>query len=314
MKPGMPPVSLRNFTSRCTVWPAGPPELGIPSNWIVDELRQGERVNVFENAQEYIEAVRESYRRDIWQDQECYVELWGEKGTVLGTLRPIAREWGLMLRVCRGFGSAAMEDQVGRLFEGIDKPITVFYVGDFDASGVLIERDMHGRVQVASGVDFDMIRLAIQVEDIARFDLPPQAIKNTDSRAASFREQFGENAATVELEALPIQELKRRVEQAVSNLIDVDRWNRQVEIEKCGADLHPEFRGHDKQLAADRRNRMTAIPATTPASRRYRRQRARPLGPVAQRWLRRCHVREPVRPDRKTCASSTGNPSLPMGA
>ena len=182
--------------------------MGIPSNWIVDELRQGERVNVFENTAEYIEVIGESYRRDCWQSQNCYVELWGEKATVLGSLRPIANKWGLMLRVCRGFGSAAMEDQIGRLFEGIGKPITVFYVGDHDASGVLIEQDMHRRVQAASGVDFDMVRLAIHGQDIARFRLPPQRIKDTDSRAAAFRKRFGENAATVELEALSIQELK----------------------------------------------------------------------------------------------------------
>jgi hypothetical protein len=42
---------------------------------------------------------------------------------------------------------------------------------------------------------------------------------------------LGENAATVELEALPIQGLKRRIEQTVSRLIDFDRWNRQVEIQ-----------------------------------------------------------------------------------
>lgn len=211
--------------------PAGPPDLGIPSNWIVDELRQGERGNFFENAEEFIEAFRETYRRDFWQDQDRYVELWGEKGTVLGTLRPIASQWGLMLRVCRGFGSAAMEDQIGRLFEGIDKPITVLYVGDFDASGVLIERDMQRRVQAASGADFEMVRLAIHGEDIARFDLPPQQIKDADSRAASFRKRYGESAATVELEALPIQELKRRIEQAVGGLIDFDRWNRQAQIQ-----------------------------------------------------------------------------------
>ena len=204
---------------------------GIPSNWIVDELRQGERVNVFENAQEYIEAVRESYRRDFWQNQSHYVELWGEKGTVLGALRPIAREWGLMLRVCRGFGSAAMEDQIGRLFENIYKPITVFYVGDHDASGVLIEQDMHRRVQTASGVDFEMIRLAVQKDDIERFHLPPQRIKDSDSRARSFRKQFGADAATVELEALPVAELKRRIEEAVRSLIDFDEWNRQADIQ-----------------------------------------------------------------------------------
>lgn len=211
--------------------PEGPPELGIPSNWITDELRQGERVNLFENAEKYIEAVRHSYRRDNWQDQPFYVELWGEKATVLGSLRPVANEWGLTLRVCRGFGSAGMEDQVGRLFEEIEKPITVLYLGDHDASGVCIERDMHRRVEAASGADFEMVRLAIHAEDITRFDLPPQQIKDTDSRATSFRKQYGENAPTVELEALSIKELKRRVVQAVGDLIDFTKWDRQLMIQ-----------------------------------------------------------------------------------
>ena len=221
----------RRSWRQCELLGADQSELGIPSDWIIDELRQGERVNVFENAQEYIEAVRNSYRRDNWQDQPFYVEIWGEKATVLGSLRPVANEWGLTLRVCRGFGSAAMEDQVGRLFETIDKPIIVLYVGDHDASGVLIECDMHRRVQIASGVNFEMVRLAVKSLDITTFNLPPQRIKDTDSRAAAFRKQFGQNAATVELEALPVQELRRRIVGVVRSLIDFSKWDRQVMIQ-----------------------------------------------------------------------------------
>ena len=225
-----------------------PPTLGIPSNWIIDELRQGERVNLWGDAQEYVESVRDSYRRDNWQDQPHYVELWGEKATVLGALRPIASEWGLTLRVCRGFGSAGMEDQVGRLFEGIDKPITVFYVGDHDASGVLIERDMCRRVQVAAGVDFTMVRLAIHAGDIIGFNLPPQEVKERDVRASAFRREFGNNANTVELEALPVVELKRRIVEAVTDLIDFDRWNRQVEVQQIELNCIAEFADRMKNL------------------------------------------------------------------
>jgi hypothetical protein len=222
-------TNARRLWRQCELRNSGQPKLGIPSNWIIDELRQGERVDVFENALEYIEAVRDSYRRDTWQDQPFYVELWGEKATVLGSLRPIASEWGMTLRVCRGFGSAGMEDQVGRLFEGIDKQIIVLYVGDFDPSGVLIEQDMHRRVRAASGVDFQMVRLAIQPEDISEFNIPPQKIKASDPRARTFLKQYGN--ATVELEGLPVKELKRRIVQRVSSLIDFDRWNRQVMVQ-----------------------------------------------------------------------------------
>jgi hypothetical protein len=218
-----------------------PPADSVPADWIVDELRRPEKVSVWTNAAEYIDCVRVSYRRDSWQDQPYYVELWGEKATVLGSMRPIMRKYGITLRVCRGFGSAGMEDQVGRLFEGIGKPIIVFYIGDHDASGDLIGEDMHGRVEEASGVSFEMKRLAVHADDIKVFGLPPQRIKEKDVRAKRFREKFGKNAKTVELEALPVAELKRRVEEAIEALIDFTPWNRQVMVENvemtCIADL-----------------------------------------------------------------------------
>jgi len=68
-----------------------PPEESVPADGIVDELRRPEKVSVWTNAPEYIACVRESYRRDNWQDQPYYVELWGEKATVLGSMRPIMR-------------------------------------------------------------------------------------------------------------------------------------------------------------------------------------------------------------------------------
>jgi hypothetical protein len=207
------------------------PEDSVRADWLVDELRRPEKVSVWTDAAEYIDCVKESYRRDNWQDQLYHCELWGEKATVLGSMRPIMRKYGITLRVCRGFGSAGMEDQVGRLFEGIDKPIVVFYIGDHDASGDLIGEDMHRRVEIASGVPFKMKRLAIHARDIKAFQLPPQQVKDKDVRAKRFRQKFGRNAKTVELEALPVAELKRRVEEAIEELIDWERWDRQIMVQ-----------------------------------------------------------------------------------
>jgi hypothetical protein len=66
-----------------------PPLYAIPPAWMVDETRQPETVNVWENAAGYIETVKRCYRRDNWQDQEKYCEVWSEKGTILGAIRPI---------------------------------------------------------------------------------------------------------------------------------------------------------------------------------------------------------------------------------
>jgi hypothetical protein len=213
----------------------------IPHAWIIDELREAETVSVWENVGGYVETVKRSYRRDYWHDQPEYCELWSEKATVLGSMRPITQEFGVVLRACRGFGSTGMEGEVGNLFEGLQKPITVFYVGDHDPSGIDIQRDIHRRAQEASGKQFEMVRLAIHASDIEAFNLPPQSIKTTDSRAAGFKRRFGARAATVELDALPVAELRTRVREAIEGLIDFAPWNRQVEVEavelKCIADF-----------------------------------------------------------------------------
>jgi hypothetical protein len=230
----------------------------VRADWIVDELRRPEKVSVWTDAAEYIDAVRESYRRDNWQDQPYHVELWGEKATVLGSMRPIIRKYGITLRVCRGFGSAGMEDQVGRLFEDIDKRIIVFYIGDHDASGDLIGEDMHRRVEIASGVSFQMKRLAIHAEDIKAFGLPPQKIKDQDVRAKSFRKKFGRNAKTVELEALPVAELKRRVEKAIEGLIDFELWNHQVMVQNVELTSIADFAERMKAITSGRGRRPEA--------------------------------------------------------
>ncbi len=208
------------------------PWCSIPPAWMVDETRQPETVSVWQDAAEYVETIKGSYRRDNWQDQPHHCEVWSEKATILGAIRPVAERLGVTLRVCHGFASAGMEQDIGSFFEGINKPITIFYLGDHDPSGHVIEQDLHQRVERASGRDFDMERLAIHAADIGTFGLPPQKIKASDSRAAGFRRRFGSTAATVELDALPAAELRDRVQNAVRRLIDFEAWDRQVQLQQ----------------------------------------------------------------------------------
>jgi hypothetical protein len=163
-------------------------------------------------------------------------------------LRPITQEFGIMLRACRGFSSTGMESQVGNLFEGTAKPITIYYAGDHDPSGHDIERDIHRRAQAASGKEFEMIRLAIHPEDIKKFNLPPQKIKKSDSRAAGFERRFGSKASTVELDALPVEELRRRVRKGIDALIDSELWNRQVAVQRVELRCIAEFVDRVKNL------------------------------------------------------------------
>jgi hypothetical protein len=59
----------------------------IPHDWIIDELREAEIVNVWTDAAGYMDTVKRCYRRDNWQDQPNHTELWSEKATVLGSVQ-----------------------------------------------------------------------------------------------------------------------------------------------------------------------------------------------------------------------------------
>ena len=89
-----------------------------------------------------------------------------------------------------------------------------------------------GGCDEASGRDFELRRLAIYEQDIARFHLPPQKIKPTDPRSAGFQRRYGKHAPTIELDALPVDELRARVRSAIQGLIDVDLWKRQLAIQE----------------------------------------------------------------------------------
>jgi hypothetical protein len=213
----------------------------IPPEWIVDETRLAARVSVWADGQSFMDSVQSSYRRDYWQTQPRYCEVWSEKATVLGSLRPLAAELGVVLRVCKGYASTGMESQIGEDFELIDKPIFVFYVGDHDPSGHDIPRDIHRRAQQASGKNFPIERLAIHPEDIRLFHLPPQTIKEKDPRAKGFKGEFGTKAHTVELDALPVDELRQRVRESVEGLIEWDSWNRQIAVEQVEVSCIADF-------------------------------------------------------------------------
>jgi hypothetical protein len=227
-----------------------PPANSIPPSWMVDETRNPETQNVFKDIDKYIDAVGSSYRRDNWQSQPEYCEVWSEKATILASLRPVARELGVTLRVCHGYGSCGMEMQIADHFVDLGKPIHIFYLGDHDPSGHDIERDIHAKVQRDCGFRFTMRRLAIHAADIEAFDLPPQIVKVKDSRSPSFLRKHGNSASTVELDALPADELRQRVRNAVEALIDWELWDRAIGVQKVELASIAEGTAYMRQLLA----------------------------------------------------------------
>lgn len=202
----------------------------IPWEWIVDETREMERAPTWANPEAYVRAVRRSYRRDFWAEQPHRVEVWSEKGTVRGVLKPVLDEYGVGFLPLHGFNSATMVNDAAQTGDG--RPLIVLYVGDYDPSGMFMsERDLPKRLSEYGGDHVVIRRVALLPDDLD--DLPhfPAASKRKDPRYKWFRKHYGSRCW--ELDAMHPNALRDRVVESVEELIEWGAWERCEEAQEA---------------------------------------------------------------------------------
>ncbi|MBM4036445.1 MAG: hypothetical protein FJ291_32315 [Planctomycetes bacterium] len=200
----------------------------IPWDWIEDRLRRPRRVSMWNDLAAFAEAVRASYRRNVWATQPVYIETWVEKDALSGIFEDVLEPYGLTLNVGRGYdGWDSIRNAAGR-FQGWDE-VTVLYFGDFDPSGDDMVRSLGERLGFFECWP-EIVKCALNVEDVERYNLPPALTKPTDTRRAAFVDRYGDMA--VELDALPVDVLRERVKAEVESRMDLEALDRTREVEK----------------------------------------------------------------------------------
>jgi hypothetical protein len=201
----------------------------IPWAWIEDRLRKPRHVAMWEDLPAFVEVVRRSYRRNVWQDQPEYLEAWLEKDALSGIFQDVLSPYGVTLNVGRGFDSAtSVKDAADRFGDGAG--ITVLYFGDFDPSGEDMVRSLRERLQELDA-EPEIVKCALTFEDIARYELPPDFTKATDTRRAAFVARYGDVA--VELDALPANVLRQRIKDEVERRMDLEALEQTREAERA---------------------------------------------------------------------------------
>jgi hypothetical protein len=200
-------------------------ELGdIPWAWVVDESRQLERRPSWSDPEDFIESVIPQYRLDYWEQQPYAVEVWSEKSTVSGTLRPVLRRYGVGYRSMHGYTSATKVHDIAELTLSLDKPLRVLYVGDFDPSGMsMSEVDIAARLEAYGAEDFTITRIALTSADTVQLTSFSASDKAKDPRYAWFVRNYG--VRCWELDAMNPNALRTKVTSAITDLIDVPAWN-----------------------------------------------------------------------------------------
>jgi hypothetical protein len=197
----------------------------IPYHWIADMSRRGHFVPTFSGAGDFVRRMRGLYRSDLWEDAGVRVEVWCESRSIASVLQADCNELAVSLYPCGGFSSisfafeAAQElnREVTTYTDDTRDPVVVYYVGDYDPAGVLIdvalEREL--RAHLNPEIELTFVRLGITPAQIAECDLPEKPRKATDRRALHIER-------TVEAEAMPAHVLRRILRTAVESHLPPD--------------------------------------------------------------------------------------------
>jgi hypothetical protein len=177
--------------------------------------------------------IRDLYRRDRTEGQPWTIVLGVEKGGMSAQLD----EWftdplGIPHVALGGYASQTLCDEVRRHIRAHDRPAVRIYAGDFDPTGVDIDRDFEARV----GVFDKVVRVALNVDQIGDLPENPAPDKlNDDPRAARFVRRFGE-LVQYEVDALPPDTLRNLYRTALGDYWDDDAYQAVLKREQAERD------------------------------------------------------------------------------
>jgi hypothetical protein len=116
----------------------------IEFDWIADNTRWMRKPRTYSSLESMLQRTAEAYRRSIWDNQECYVEIWLEKDALAGVLYEETGAWDVPLMVTRGYPSLSFLHSAAEMIAAQEKPTYLYYFGDYDPSG----STSHARLKV----------------------------------------------------------------------------------------------------------------------------------------------------------------------
>jgi hypothetical protein len=185
----------------------------IPFEWIIDPSRLPRRPAMWDDVRDFA-AVADQYRASVWETQPEYFEVWLEKDALSRIFEDVLEPYGVTLNVGRGYDSTS---SIGEGAKRLDA-VTVLYFGDFDPRGLHMIRSFTERLDYLD-CGPDIVKCAITLEDIGRYNLPPQMAKEGDKLFKRHVAEYGN--VSVELDALPIDVLRDRLRTEVEARMDL---------------------------------------------------------------------------------------------
>lgn len=189
---------------------------------IVDRGRPLRGVNFETSPANAMKYLAKKYKLNKNQTQNEHIEVWFEKDALLGVVGQVCQELNVDYMSCRGFPSISVLWRAVHRFPQGKTPI-ILALADHDPSGFGITESIAKKLELYGAYDAEVIRVALNMEQIENYNPPPNPTKLSDSRAAGYVEKYG--ASSWELDALPPEVLSEIITDNVMAYRNQDKWD-----------------------------------------------------------------------------------------
>ena len=209
---------------------------------IVDKTRNLNSNSHWSSPGSILRSAANSFRTDKWKNQEHRVEVWIEKEALIGVIGKTCRDLDVPYFACKGYISlsemwAASQRIIGYQLEG--KTAVIIHLGDHDPSGIDMTRDIKDRQNLFVCHEYHdsptVIRIALNKNQIDRYNPPPNPTKMTDTRAKGYSVEHGNESW--ELDALEPRVIKELINSSVLEFRDKDTYESDMIEEKRCVDV-----------------------------------------------------------------------------
>ena len=182
----------------------------IPWRKVRDSSRSPRFAGGFRDVGEFLTTHASVYRVNAWRHLPDSVSVWCESESAMGMIDQMCARKGVDLYPCRGQASNDfLWRAIGYIGGGVDAKkggrAYLLYAGDWDKEGRdiprVIERKFRENFARFVGFDFELRRLAVNADQIEKFNLPLKPGKHRD--------------LTCELEAMPGPLLRQIIGEAI---------------------------------------------------------------------------------------------------
>lgn len=205
---------------------------------IEDRTRELQKNPHWRTPADIVEVCARQFAVDKWKGQKYRVEIWVEKQALEAVIGQAADAWDCPYFACKGYTSQSEMWRAARRFDSFvytGQKAVIIHLGDHDPSGIDMTRDINERNNELFGVPVIVDRIALNMDQIEKYDPPPNPAKMTDSRFEQYMVEFGEDSW--ELDALEPAMLNKLIQDRIQHYLDIDLYNERVALEEEGRRL-----------------------------------------------------------------------------